>query len=76
MKAVGEFAEAEFTALARMLHEGFGIQGVPGKAGGPISRRSIAVALCRGGSVQMHSPARPETEQDKAYRRHALETEV
>ena len=64
-------AVAITAALARMLREGFGIQGVMGKAGGPIGRRSIAVALFRGGPVQVHSPARPETEQDKVYCCHA-----
>ena len=53
--------------LARMLYEGFGIQVVMGEAGGAIGRRSIAVAMIRGGSVQMQSPARSETEQDMVY---------
>ena len=59
-----------------MLHEGSGIQGVMGKSGGAIGQRSIAVTMARGGSVQMRSPARPYTEQDKAYRRHVAQTEA
>ena len=52
--------------LARLLPEGFGIQGVMGKAGGAIGRTGIAIAMAGGGSVRMRSPVLPETEQDKA----------
>ena len=60
----------------RILHEGFGTQGVTGKAGGAIGRSSIALAMFRGGSVQMRSPVRPETDQDKASRRPVVQAEA
>ncbi|MGB5651237.1 MAG: hypothetical protein WBM59_14265, partial [Sedimenticolaceae bacterium] len=48
--------------------EGFGNQGVMGKAVGLIGRKSIAEAMVREGSAQMRSPVRPEPEQDKLQR--------
>jgi len=51
-----------FPVLARILHEGFGIQSVAGKAGWTIACRVIALAMAQGGSFKLQSQMRSEPE--------------